>query len=245
MDKSLRPLQRPPLLSHAVQEAIRAYILDNNLRPGDPLPAESELARQLGVSRNSVREAVKGLESLGVLEMRRGSGIYVRDFSFEPLLENLAYGLLSGVDELAELLEVRRVLETGMIQQAIVLVSTQQVDKLQSVLNHMRERAERGEAFPEEDRLFHQVLFANVNNRILQKLIDIFWLAFHNAVEHKALSSRDAAPMLTYRNHMAIAEAVQARDVATARSALEQHYTEIVERLTRAKRNLKTHKELS
>ncbi|HXF60666.1 MAG TPA: FadR/GntR family transcriptional regulator [Caldilineaceae bacterium] len=238
MSKSLPLLERPPLLNHSVKEAIRTYILDNNLQAGDPLPAESELARQLGVSRSSVREAVKALESLGVLETRRGSGIFVLDFSFEPLLNNLHYGLLFNLDELADLLEVRRVLELGMISQVIPLVTPEQTAKLQSILVQMRSRAEQGEAFPVEDRMFHQALFANLDNRMLLKLIDIFWLAFHKAVERKAFSIWDADPITNYRNHAAIWEAVLAGDATAARVALEQHYTGIINRLAKAKRHL-------
>jgi DNA-binding FadR family transcriptional regulator len=235
MNKSLRLLVRPPLLSHSVQEAIRAYILDNNLQADDPLPAESELARQLGVSRNSVREAVKSLESLGVLETRRGSGIFVRDFSFEPLLNNLHYGLLFNLDELIELLEIRRVLESGMIEQVIPLITQAQLDHFHAILEQMSARSERGEAFPEEDRLFHQTLFENLGNRTLLRLLDTFWLAFHKAIEQKALSNWDTNPVQTYRNHAAIVDAIVAGDAAIARVALERHYTGILDRLARAK----------
>ncbi|MCC6455515.1 MAG: FadR family transcriptional regulator [Caldilineaceae bacterium] len=236
MSKSLKLLERPPLLSHSVQEAIRAHILDNKLRADDPLPAESELARQLGVSRNSVREAVKSLESLGVLETRRGSGIFVRDFSFEPLLDNLHYGLLFNLDDLGELLEVRRVLEIGMIEQVIPIITPAQLDDLRAIVEQMRVRAERDEPFPEEDRLFHQTLFQKLGNRTLLRLLDIFWLAFHKAINQKTLSSWDSNPQQTYRNHAAIVDAIAEGNAATARVALERHYTGIITRLASAKR---------
>jgi len=91
--KEIKPLARPPLLHVSVQESLKSYIDDNALAPGAPLPPENDLAQQLGVSRNSVREAIKALESLGILETRRGIGVFVKAFSFEPLLANLAYGL--------------------------------------------------------------------------------------------------------------------------------------------------------
>lgn len=238
MNKSLPSLARPSLLSRAVQDALRAYILDNNLQAEDPLPAEGELARQLGVSRNSVREAVKALESLGVLETRRGSGIFVRDFSFEPLLNNLQYGLLFDLEDLGELLEVRRVLEVGMIGQILPLVTPAQLATLHSTLEQMRMRAEGGEPFPEEDRLFHQTLFENLGNQILLRLLDIFWLAFHKAIEQKALSDWDSNPLQTYRNHAAIVAAIEESNPALVRSALEQHYGGIVQRLSHAKQRL-------
>ena len=85
--------------------------MENRLAAGAPLPPEGELAQQLGVSRNSVREGVKALESLGILEMRRGVGVFVKAFSFEPLLANLTYGLGDALTQIADVIAVRRALE--------------------------------------------------------------------------------------------------------------------------------------
>src|SRR5258706_15386912 len=79
-------------LYQAAQEAIKNYIIENDLQPGDPLPPEIELTRIFKVSRTSVREAVKSLESLGMIEARSGSGLFVKSFSFEALLDHFAYG---------------------------------------------------------------------------------------------------------------------------------------------------------
>src|SRR5690606_27853305 len=81
--KSLTPLNRPPLLHVTVQESLKQYIEDNRLKAGDPLPPETFLAQQLGVGRNSMREAIKALESLGIVETRRGVGVFVKEFSFK------------------------------------------------------------------------------------------------------------------------------------------------------------------
>ena len=74
--RGLTPLKRAPLLHVSVQESLRGYVEANRLGPGSPLPPEGELAQSLGVSRNSVREAIKALESVGVLETRRGVGVF-------------------------------------------------------------------------------------------------------------------------------------------------------------------------
>ena len=72
------------LLSHETGDAIRAYIVDKQLKPGDPLPSEAELATQLDVGKTSVREALRRLEAHGVVEVRRGKGLFVGTFSFGP-----------------------------------------------------------------------------------------------------------------------------------------------------------------
>ena len=95
--KPISALKRPPSLHVSVQESLRSYIAENHLEAGAPLPAEGDLAQQLGVSRNSVRESIKALESVGVLEVRRGSGVFVKAFSFEPLLGPVGDVDLQGV----------------------------------------------------------------------------------------------------------------------------------------------------
>ena len=227
--QTLKPLKRAPLLHHEVQSAIRDYIERHRLVANDPLPSEGELARALAVSRSSVREAVKSLESMGILETRRGSGVFVRAFSFEPLLNNLPYGLMEGADALADLLEVRGILELAMIATAIERLDEVQARALDATLAGMRSKAERGESFPAEDREFHRTLFQKVDNAVLLGLIDVFWLAARKASQHKNLA--DPRPMSTYRDHVAIAEAVKAGRVDGAREALDRHYAGINERI--------------
>lgn len=231
METPLKRLDRPALF-RSVQDIIKNYILENNLAAGAPLPPEAELARQLGVGRSSVREAVKALESLGILETRRGSGLFVQDFSFEPLLENLPYGLLFDLSQLADLLAVRRVLETGMAEAALAVTTSQQLDQLRELTGQMLVRAEQGQMFPDEDREFHATLFAGLQNQVLLKLLDTFWFTFHKAAQLTDLQDRD--PMRTYRDHVAILEAVEAGQAAQVRLALDQHYLSLEERLKQA-----------
>jgi DNA-binding FadR family transcriptional regulator len=230
--KPLQRLERPPTLHRFVQDTLKNYIADNGLQPGDALPPETELARQLGISRNSVREAVKALETIGVLETRRGNGLYVREFSFEPILENLSYGLMTDLRKLDELFVIRQTLEAGLIGAAMEAMTDEQRDQLVSILDDMRQRAERGEPFASEDRQFHQALFESLGNETLLKMLDLFWLTFRSASQSTAIIDRN--PMQTYQDHADILEAVLARDVARARAALTQHYHGLSGRLARA-----------
>jgi DNA-binding FadR family transcriptional regulator len=227
----LKPLQRAPLLYEAVQDAIRNYIRENNLHPGDPLPSETELASQLGVSRNSVREAVKALVSLGIVDSRRGSGLFVQDFSLAPLLDNLPYALMSDLARLSDLTEVRRVLEVGMIGAAMQALTDTDLHRLEHVIEQMRISAEKGEDLFQADRDFHQYLFNSLGNQVLLKLLDIFWLAFRKASQHAELT--DIKPVSTYLDHLAILEAVKAQEVEAAQLALDRHYNSLHGRLER------------
>lgn len=231
MERAFKPLVRPALLHETVQEAIRTYILENQLRPGDALPPETDLARQLGVSRNSVREAVKSLESLGILEVRRGSGLYVAEFSFDPLLDNLTYGLRFDFNQLAELLEVRRVLETGLVGKTMQAITPQTLNALGETVEQMRVNAEADRSITEEDRRFHQILFEPLGNIALLKLLDIFWRTYQDAARTHDMRNTDL--LGTYRDHAAIFEAVRDQDAERARTALDTHYDGLVGRLER------------
>lgn len=220
--KSIKPLSRAPLLHVSVQESLRAYIDDNSLQAGAPLPPEGDLALQLGVSRNSVREGIKALESVGVLESRRGVGVFVKAFSFEPLLENLAYGLGGALKQIEEVIVIRRTLEVGLIDKTLEAIGPDDIRELREVLEKMRIHAERNEAFVEEDKLFHTLLFRCQKNETLVRLIEVFWMAFYKASNFVNLENTD--PMQTWRDHKAIVDAVEAGNLEDARGHLDRHY---------------------
>lgn len=232
---SIKPLKKAPLLHVSVQESLRAYIDENRLKAGDPLPSEGELALRLGVSRNSVREGIKALESVGVLESRRGSGVFVKAFSFEPLLDNLSYGLSGPLRQIEEVIEVRRALEVGLVDRTIAHIGPDDIAELRAVLERMRKHAARGEAFPDEDRQFHQLLFRCQNNEVLLRLIEVFWLAFYKASDFVNLDNAD--PMATWQAHVEVVDAIEARDVALARDRLDKHYEGINKVIARNKSN--------
>lgn len=220
--KPIQQLQRPPTLHEAVRHSIKTFIIDNNLQVGDPIPSENELAGLLGVSRNLIREVIRSLEAVGIVEIRRGSGIFVRDFSFEPLLDHLYYGLMFDLKELSDILVVRRAIEVSLIEDAIQIVTPEQIAELRQILEQMRQLAESGNSFPDEDRRFHQCLFERLGNSMVLKVLDIFWLTFHKASERTNLW--DQNPALTYQLHVAVVEAVAGGSVAEAQMRLREHY---------------------
>lgn len=224
---SIMPLARPPLLHVTVQETLKTYIETNQLKAGDPLPPEAVLAQQLGVGRNSVREAIKALESIGILETRRGIGVFVKEFSFQPLLDNLAYGLQDSLRDVEELREIRRVLEAGLIDKTIKMIGPEDLAQLRALTARMKQRAERNESFAAEDQMFHQMLFRCQNNHMLSALIDIFWVAFNKASNFNNLENPN--PLDTWRDHHEIVEAVAKKDVEQARRRLDDHYRGIQE----------------
>src|SRR5688500_18764171 len=152
----------PGRLYESTQERIKEYILSHRLRGGDALPPEGRLAQDLGISRTSVREAVKALESLGILETRPGVGLFVRSFSFDPIVDNLGYSLAFDKHKLAELLAVRKQLEAGFVEEVAARATPAQLRVLRSVVDRMGERVAHETQttnFQEEDRFFHRTLY--------------------------------------------------------------------------------------
>jgi len=226
----MKVLKRKELLYQTVQEEIKSYIVRNDLKPGDSLPTESELAQQLGVGRGSVREAVKSLTTLRILEARPGAGLFVCDFSFDPLLKHLGYGILFGLHDLQDVLKVRLCLETGMAEEAVRAATPEQISRLHSTLNHMFHMAEQGHHSPDDDRKLHLVLWENADNIILGKLLDVFWMVFQQAQERASIPG-PGAPMEAYRRHLSIVEALEQGDTEALRASLTSHYIDFEEGL--------------
>jgi DNA-binding FadR family transcriptional regulator len=106
------------MLNRVIQDQIKQYITENKLAAGDLLPPEGQLASDLGVSRGSVREAIKALESLGIVEVRHGDGVRVRAFNFDSVFDLLSYGLVFDPAKAAELLGIRIWLEVAAVADA-------------------------------------------------------------------------------------------------------------------------------
>ncbi len=231
-----KPIQRikvAPQINDQVQEAIKQYILDNHLQNGDKLPSENALSQQLGVSRTSVREAVQSLATLGIIDVRRGSGLYVKGFTLQPLIENLQYGFLFDLQELEYLLQVREVLENGMVDLALPHMTPERLRVLDGIVEQMRRNAEQGIPLVEPDRSFHLELFKPVGNTILLQLQDIFWSTMRKALNHTNIA--DSNPVRTAEAHGEIVAAVRTRDAEQVRRALSRHYGDIKLRLAQMK----------
>ncbi len=221
-ERALDQVNRQPL-HRQVQEAIKAYIVDNNLTPGDQLPPEGRLAQSLGVSRNSVREGVKALEVQGIIEARVGAGLFVRSFSFDPILESLPYGMLVDLESVRHLLHLRQVLDLGVIEHLIQAATPVQVANLDSILDEWRVWAERGVYQAQLDRDFHQSLYAELSNPLLAGLAGLFWDAFQQITDRTDLPDV-SDPVQALRPHEEILEALRSGDATALRTAIGNHY---------------------
>jgi DNA-binding FadR family transcriptional regulator len=232
----LKPLDRPPSVHHSVQSALRHFIIDNNLQAGDPF-ARGTLARELGVGRNSVREGIKALESLGAGSQARRR-CFCQSLHAGALAGKFALHLRAEPARRRGHLQIRSALEVSLIEEVVNTISAEQLDTLQKITEAMAIKARRGEDFSDEDSAFHQALFAPLGNAMLLALNETFWRVFYKVAGPTRLETQD--PLKTWEDHVAIVDAVAARDVLAAKQRLEQRYASISTRLRKRREQVKT-----
>lgn len=211
---------------------MKNFIIRNNLQPGDKLPPEKEITTQLGVSRTAVREAIKSMEALGIIEVRTGQGMFVRSFNLDPILQNLPYSIQFDRDDLAGVLEVRKALECFCIKEVIQKISQKEIEQLKHLADKMNVKAEHGEEFAPEDSEFHQTIFKVADNDLLLKLLNIFWKLLRNARDKTLMVEPDLVGSAA--RHRGVVEAIEKRDVESAQIRLLEHFINIEKRVKRA-----------
>lgn len=202
---------------------IRELILTGELRPGSRLPPEQQLAAELGVGRNLMREAVRALVVARVLEVRRGTGTYVTSLEPELLLQavGVAVELLHG-DTLLEVMEVRRLFEPVATAVAASRISSTQLAAVKDHLDAMREAREDVELLNEHDAAFHRAVLDATGNRTLSTLLDGVSSQTLRARVWRGLMDDNAAGR-TLAEHEAIYAALAAGDPALAHAAALLH----------------------
>jgi DNA-binding FadR family transcriptional regulator len=153
-------------------EKIRAMIKSGELRPGDRLPSEAQLGAQLGLSRSSLREAVKALSLINVLDVRRGDGTYVTSLDPGLLMDAMSFAVDFQHDRsVLHFLAVRRILEPAAAGLAAVAMSDEDIAGLDELLNRLP--AEPGvEELVDNDLEFHRRIARGSGNPVLASLID-------------------------------------------------------------------------
>jgi len=204
---------------------IKDYIERNGLKPGDVLPTEERFAEEIGVSRLSLREALKALDSLGIVESRHGEGVFVKAFSFDSILENLPYAMAMTKAQVKNLLYARAYLELGAIPDVVMHIGPHHIANMRKLAQTMIERASEGLPSPQEDRAFHVEMYACLDNEFLNSLIDLFWRTF-NKMNNSARP--DATPQWVLearaRDHMYVVEMLEQRDTFGLLSAHRRHF---------------------
>ena len=222
---------RGPSLNVVTQNHIKDFIVENSLEPGDPLPPEGEFAKELGVSRGPVREAVKSLESLGLVEVRRGEGLFVREWNFDPVQETLQFGMRVSPETLEELYQIRKWLEIAVIGDVVKKISDDELMQLDILMLQWERAMKTGEEYIHFDEEFHRIILGTLQNQTLMKLFSSFWLAFYNH-EGAELYSPDLDRVI--HAHRNVIDAIKKHDPELARQALQEQFLGFQERIKKA-----------
>lgn len=220
----------------ALQSDIMDLILERELEAGDALPTENELALALGVGRNTLRESLKVLQALGVIEIRHGFGMFVAPSNFDALTDGLTFrGRLSlrhKGGEALQLVDVRQALESGLIGSAMDAMTSSQLAAVEDSVATMEQLAAAGDAFVEADAEFHRRLFEPLNNELLVNLLGVFWKVYRQIHLEVGTGAEDL--METAAIHRRIFESVADGDKVQAAERLNRHFDGIRQRISEA-----------
>jgi GntR family transcriptional repressor for pyruvate dehydrogenase complex len=202
-------------------ERIKSMIVSGALQPGDRLPREDELAAEIGLSRSSLREAVRALALVHILDVRQGDGTYVTSLSPKLLLDAMSFVIdFHRDDSVLEFLEVRRILEPAATAMAARQITDEQVEELRELLADVPADADV-ETFVANDLAFHKAVVSHCGNAVLVSLLDSMSGTTNRARIGRGLTDERALER-TLREHGLIVDALAAHqpDVAAARATV-------------------------
>ncbi len=229
MNSILQPMATRSVVERIVERITNA-IISGELKPGDKIPTELELSESIGVGRNSVREAIKILVSLGVLQIRRAEGTFVCDSFNDHMLDPLVYGLIMEKDASRDIVELRRVFETGILEVVIRRVTDGQLRQVERAFRHLEQVVNSPDVTAEQvldaDIAFHRVLVQITDNNLIDRV--------SNMIERLTVPSRRRTieQMLSLDNgrrmidlHAELVDMIRERDSVGISAAMEHHFS--------------------
>ena len=205
-------------------------MMNRQLRPGDKIPTETELAEEMGVGRNSVREAIKILVYLGVLEIRRAEGTFVCEGFSESMIDPMVYGIiLDKSDSYENLMELREMMEVGVLQRAMQKLSSQKIQGLREKLDQMKTEIAKGAENVEKvfwaDNAFHDEISDMGENPLVEKINQVVRVLTHSlryqTVQKMLVSGRGQE---LYEAHEAIYKMLEQNETEDMNQAVRKTY---------------------
>jgi GntR family transcriptional repressor for pyruvate dehydrogenase complex len=216
----LAPIKSTRIYEEIVRQ-IKTMIGEGRLASGDQLPPERELAEKFLVSRTSVREALRSLESLGLVEIRPGEGTFIREASIERLVEPLALVLVSQRQAIGELFEARRLLEPAIAGLAASRVTPDELHEMERILDDQAVEIAAGRTGLAQDAEFHAAIGRAAHNeaitRIAHAVMDVLRQSREESLNTPGRRHR------SHEDHRRILGAIAGRDAAAAEGAMRDH----------------------
>jgi GntR family transcriptional repressor for pyruvate dehydrogenase complex len=226
MPRPLKPVRVLPrtTLTEAAFEQLIAYVVKGTWKAGDRLPPERELCQQFGIARTSLREALKAMELVGMLDSRVGDGTFVcprSEFLSRPLL-----WAFTGTDheELVEIMEARTVVEESLAGLAAERASADEISAIKATITQMRDVIATGSSILEADMNFHLAVAAAAHNEVLRNAVQLLRNITRQWLKYKVQMPNVAASVL--KRHEAVYRAIASRKPKAARLAMRRHLEE-------------------
>ena len=218
-----------PIKKAKVYEEIVAKIKDmvekGRFKSGDQLPVERELAEVFRVSRSSVREALRSLESQGFIESRQGDGTYIASQPAESIVRPLASVISTEKDDQMELFEMRRMIEPDLAYLAAERATEEEIAMMEKVLALQEEQIARGESGTDVDKSFHYIMARAAKNKAILRITDnVMDLLAESREQYLQVEGRPEKSILRHRE---VLDAIRARDPERAEESMRAHLVDI------------------
>ncbi|MFA6808188.1 MAG: FadR/GntR family transcriptional regulator [Eubacteriales bacterium] len=220
----LKPVKTRRIYEEIVEQ-IRVLVSEGQVKAGDRLPSERDLAERLQVSRASVREALSALEMMGLLEIRSGEGTYIREVNIESVVAPLAWVLSIEKDIVLDLLEVRKILETQASALAAERAESEEIAEIKDVLDQMGKDLEAGNLGDSSDHNFHYAIARATKNKILIRLMNAISDTMHQTLKASRIKlyEQEGIPERLYKEHEAIFRAIESKSAKSAQKLMLAH----------------------
>lgn len=229
----LKAIKKTRIYEEVVSQ-IHELIREGRFKAGDQLPAERELAETFKVSRTSVREALRTLETEGLVVSRTGMGTFVADLPIESLVAPLATLLIEEKSALADIFEMRKLIEPHIASLAAERAARRDIERMKKILDKQREEIKRGATGVEQDAAFHFTIARTTQNQALERLVSgLMELLSHSREESLQTPGRRLASL---EAHLRILSAIEEHDKEKARRAMLLHIEQVEQSVFSAKK---------
>lgn len=222
--KMFGPVKKTKIYEEIVAK-VKEMIADNRLKSGEKLPGERELAEVFQVSRSSVREALRSLETHGYLESRQGDGTYIARQPVDSLVSPLASVILTEKDGQMELFEMRRMIEPHVAYLAAERATPEEIDMMEEALELQEEEIAQGETGTEIDKTFHYLMAKATKNKVFIRIADsIMDLLAESRDRYLQVEGR---PEKSIARHRQLLEAIKEGNPERAAEIMREHLVDI------------------
>ena len=204
-----------------VAEKLKQWIIENKAQPGDRMPTEQVLSQELGVARHTLREGIKRLSQLGIIDSRTGSGIYVNEANFDIFAEYIRFLEQTGYITEKDICRVRTLLETSIAAEAAKAIDEEHLEMLRQLTEQMQDSCERGDfdEYVTLDIRFHLTIAEATENHLLKGIVSALReviISFMNSLDDNTMENSNS-------KHREIVAALERRDAAQAALKMGEH----------------------